>query len=795
MLWLPHGLCTHAGDCRKYWEDDWRIQFHGNTLTAKVNNARLLDVDLACLLMYLNEMLLERTSSMDEESPETYALDLDISCNYGLTDDGVTGYLVPFLRRWPNCVRLKLYHTSVGDDALDGLKDWVASGHVRELHLSHLSGQVTSPAVLRLLRQIHNGGKYPYRCGSWGRSALWLRLEHNDITNPGEIVQTCQAEGLKVRVLNWTDLQYVRPGSVGKGKGKDSTPSIHLVLFLRQSQRDDGMLDSSSPADFTQLHSSKEAEIFSLLQNAHSNDAAAASHAQEQGQQLLSMLKRHGSQPSESNSEPQKMSLDEFKLWEMEAREAHELGADLKNYETFGDDVSSSWRFEDCVEANERIKRQGTEPGLGGAAAVSAGASEFPGGTEMPGVSLREIGALSAPLRDIGAAPLREMVTSSAPLREIGASLREVGSSALGSLHRSPLVETAFSSFDVGDPCDASHRQAANPDARTGAGQVSTSNSTASLTPPWHIASSADTFLQRPIGSQWLLPQRQQNGKSAASNPLSSNQDIGKSTSSSSAANPQDGSQPLDPGSLNMNLLAIRAMTGATMPAGRAAVSSFVSRCFSSSQFAERAHASAAFAPRGATQSAANAASAASQHDHSTSWHGEIASQQSSSSSGARQMRDFSAHQNCSSAPVPWGEQPPTWRNNLTLRQQHQQYQLPLSSEVPFQLDGHNPNLASNQHDLAASYAAFQLASVGTLPGVSAAVAAGQQEPGATLACPLWQRLQQQLLQDRGPANRQGAATDSGEGLTCMMCGGTFIGEVSLSDRRCSTCGACLVRL
>eukprot|EP00971_Amphidinium_carterae_P064810 1284091-Amphidinium_carterae.1 len=123
---------------------------------------------------------------------------------------------------------------------------------------------------------------------------------------------------------------------------------------------------------------------------------------------------------------------------------------------------------------------------------------------------------------------------------------------------------------------------------------------------------------------------------------------------------------------------AIRAMTGATMPAGRAAsvhmrqllllqgplalspdaLCEYVCKAGLGGLHTLTMNWSVVSHARGATQSAANAASAASQHDHSTSWHGEIASQQSSSSSGARQMRDFSAHQNCSSAPVPWGEQP-----------------------------------------------------------------------------------------------------------------------------------------
>merc|ERR1719221_2492873 len=53
--------------------------------------------------------------------------------------------------------------------------------------------------------------------------------------------------------------------------------------------------------------------------------------------------------------EPEPLSLDEFALWQMQAREDAEGGADVRNIETFGTDGRHGWSFEENVLANERI--------------------------------------------------------------------------------------------------------------------------------------------------------------------------------------------------------------------------------------------------------------------------------------------------------------------------------------------------------------------------------------------------------------------------------------------------------
>eukprot|EP00747_Dinoflagellata_sp_TGD_P214497 gnl/TRDRNA2_/TRDRNA2_87345_c0_seq1.p1 gnl/TRDRNA2_/TRDRNA2_87345_c0~~gnl/TRDRNA2_/TRDRNA2_87345_c0_seq1.p1 ORF type:complete len:358 (-),score=88.49 gnl/TRDRNA2_/TRDRNA2_87345_c0_seq1:163-1236(-) len=85
---------------------------------------------------------------------------------------------------------------------------------------------------------------------------------------------------------------------------------------------------------------------------------AAGAGTTDSGHNLLSMLR--GGTPIlggavAGKDDPHPMSLDEFKLWEMEAREDRERGADLNNVETFGVNTSEGWGFEENLAANNRI--------------------------------------------------------------------------------------------------------------------------------------------------------------------------------------------------------------------------------------------------------------------------------------------------------------------------------------------------------------------------------------------------------------------------------------------------------
>ena len=55
-------------------------------------------------------------------------------------------------------------------------------------------------------------------------------------------------------------------------------------------------------------------------------------------------------------SEPQPLSTDEYQIWAIQAREDAEIGADIHNEETFGDDSHrGGWTFEENLAATEQL--------------------------------------------------------------------------------------------------------------------------------------------------------------------------------------------------------------------------------------------------------------------------------------------------------------------------------------------------------------------------------------------------------------------------------------------------------
>ncbi|CAE8587051.1 unnamed protein product, partial [Polarella glacialis] len=327
----------------------------------ELSEAQVGDADLEPILAYVDSVVSDMAWWTDSEHSTEYALTLDLSNNLGISDYGVAVHLVPFLRKWPACRRLKLYRTSIGDAALKALGPWIAEGHARELHLSDLGGTVTQPVVLDLLRAIHAKGRYPYSSGSsGGQGSLWLRLEHNGIENVEELLTECQNEGLSLRIVDKSDLNSVRPGHTmdKTGHKEQQCPAIDLVLFRLQQRK--VLVPDSRVVERN--------ELLTLLR------CSSTAPAQETGV---------------PRSDPQPLSVDEFQLWTMEAREDAEGGANERNKDTFGDDATTSgwsgWSFEENLAANERLADQGLGfPEWLGEDGLSLTSSPSPAPTEDP---------------------------------------------------------------------------------------------------------------------------------------------------------------------------------------------------------------------------------------------------------------------------------------------------------------------------------------------------------------------------------------------------------------------------
>lgn len=321
--------CGQQATGSSWWQS--RVHILANQVRVECSGVGLGDADLQPLLVFVATKLQELAWWTDDGYAAANALTLDISCNPNITDLGIGAHLVPFLKQWPACRRLKLYQTSIGDASLRALSCWISEGHAAELHLSDLGGVVSSDAVLQMLREIQWKKKYPYWTGTKGQAtSLWLRLEHNGIDGVEELLAQSQQEGISFRVLDRGDMRGIRPGVA-----TTRSPAIDLVLFRSQQQKalKREMKDSNAAAG-EQL----------------SNAAA--------GEQLLTLLNsgQRASPGSGPQQDPQPLSVDEFQLWTMEAREDAERGDNQRNTETFGEDaLAAGWSFEENLAANERL--------------------------------------------------------------------------------------------------------------------------------------------------------------------------------------------------------------------------------------------------------------------------------------------------------------------------------------------------------------------------------------------------------------------------------------------------------
>lgn len=204
----------------------------GVTVRVELSGTELGDADLASLVKHLDSVMQHYVGRTDGK----YILNIDLSCNLFISDDGITEHLAPFLQRWPVCHRLKLYKTSIGDGALIALGKWAAGGYAHELHFSDLGGQVTGDAVFGFLEEVHQKGNYPYWNSDGERCSLWLRLEHNAVPNTDKLVSRAQSQGMSLSVLQKPDLGQVRPGTPGSQSTLD-VPAMNLVLFHKQELR------------------------------------------------------------------------------------------------------------------------------------------------------------------------------------------------------------------------------------------------------------------------------------------------------------------------------------------------------------------------------------------------------------------------------------------------------------------------------------------------------------------------------------------------------------------------------
>jgi len=255
------------------------------------------DADLASLFRHLEMRL--------QTAERQLACALDLSDNPDITDHGVETYLIPFLKNWPRCHSLKLCRTCVSGKSLGLLTEWLSNSQVFEVDLSQVSGPITNSVVYEALQAIVIGRRTTYTDKANVNVKLWLYLELNDIKGAVDV-------GPHINIWERSNQGWKRPTTCKANK----IPFVELVLY-----------------------------------------PAKVETSCNRGTELLSILR---AKPAAKNdiSEPLALSADEFKLWCMESREAAEVHADSKNFETFGQDAcAAGWTFEKNVEANRNLSQ------------------------------------------------------------------------------------------------------------------------------------------------------------------------------------------------------------------------------------------------------------------------------------------------------------------------------------------------------------------------------------------------------------------------------------------------------
>ncbi|CAE7884567.1 unnamed protein product [Symbiodinium necroappetens] len=284
---------------RTPWTNSWQRWYtftssDGLMVRVELRGQGVCDADLPSLFRHVGFRL--------QAAGPSYALDL--SENPGITDYGVTSSLVPFLRQWPQCSSLKLAGTAIGDMSLQALADWMSNSFVSEVDLSQVGGSITSKVAVDTLQRVISRRRALQKDSCDADAKLWLSLELNSI----EGVETALTH---VNVWDRSCAGWKRRSTCKANK----IPVIELSLY------------PSIPEP----------------------------HPSNRGKEILSILR--GSASTRSVVEPLALSVDEFQLYCMEAREAAEAGADRKNHETFGkDSVVDGWSFERNIEANQLLK-------------------------------------------------------------------------------------------------------------------------------------------------------------------------------------------------------------------------------------------------------------------------------------------------------------------------------------------------------------------------------------------------------------------------------------------------------
>eukprot|EP00403_Amphidinium_massartii_P008925 CAMPEP_0178422940 /NCGR_PEP_ID=MMETSP0689_2-20121128/27434_1 /TAXON_ID=160604 /ORGANISM="Amphidinium massartii, Strain CS-259" /LENGTH=866 /DNA_ID=CAMNT_0020044523 /DNA_START=54 /DNA_END=2654 /DNA_ORIENTATION=- len=130
---------------------------------------------------------------------------------------------------------LKLYANRISQGGVLSICEFIrtmaGTEGLHELHLSH--NEIEDESALELLRTLHQARpRYPPKrlaenSRDWVVSPVWLRLNHNRIRNPTEVLEEAEADGISI--CNASDRQEC--GTSKCSRAASDCPLVHLYSF------------------------------------------------------------------------------------------------------------------------------------------------------------------------------------------------------------------------------------------------------------------------------------------------------------------------------------------------------------------------------------------------------------------------------------------------------------------------------------------------------------------------------------------------------------------------------------
>jgi len=210
-----------------------RLDISSGWLQVKLGSCKLGDAQTYMLALHLQDLLLRPKHSGGGVSSVWSSLELE---NNFISDSGLSAVLDVCKRGHVHFKRMRLYRNRLTDSAGERLALLLQSQEsvVEELHLSH--NWFTQRSLVAICMAIAANPAYPRSQDGNFHTPCWVRLEHNLVDRPVEVLKMLRRDG-KVRICDASDREHCSAQRCVNSEPGIGAPQVHLYVVDRQ----DGM--------------------------------------------------------------------------------------------------------------------------------------------------------------------------------------------------------------------------------------------------------------------------------------------------------------------------------------------------------------------------------------------------------------------------------------------------------------------------------------------------------------------------------------------------------------------------